>query len=69
MAIVRRRRLGCECDLLLGLHDTRTREAFLARAGLTGRTVGATVEEFLDRQQFIPAGHEILRLLREALES
>jgi hypothetical protein len=67
VAIVRSRRLGCECDLLLDLHDTRTREAFLARAGLTSRTMGITVEEFLDTQQFISAGHEVLRLLREAL--
>jgi hypothetical protein len=55
-------------DLLLDINDTRTRDGFLGRAGLAGRTKGVTVEELLDRQQFIPAGHEVLRLLREALE-
>jgi FixJ family two-component response regulator len=68
VAVVRSRSLGCECDLLLDINDTRTRDAFLARAGLTGRTIDATVEDFLDRQQFIPAGHEVLRLLRDALK-
>lgn len=68
VGVIRSRSLACECDLLLDNADTRTRDAFLDRAGLTGRTMDATVEDFLDRQQFIPAGHEVLRLLRDALK-
>ncbi len=67
VGVIRSRRLACELDLLLDNADTRTRDAFLERSGLTGRTLNATVKDFLAQQQFIPAGHEVLRLLRQAL--
>jgi hypothetical protein len=68
VAVVRARKHGCDLALLLDISDTRTLDPLLARAGLTGMTTDASVEEFLVRQQFIPAGHEVLRLLRDALK-
>jgi hypothetical protein len=67
VAVIRSKGLSCDVDLLLDFADTRTLRAFLARAGLTGRTAHPTVEDFLTRQQFIPARHEVLRLLRQNL--
>lgn len=68
LAVVRARKHGCDLALLLDIADTRTLGPLLAWAGLTGRTTGISVQEFLERQQFIPADHEVLRLLREALK-
>ena len=68
VAVARARELECDLALLLDISDTRTLDPLLARAGLTSRTKDASVEDFLARQQFIAAGHEVLRQLREALK-
>ena len=67
VAVVRAEEHACDLSLLLDISDTRTLDPLLARAGLTGMTTDVNVETFLARQQFIPAGHEVLRLLRKAL--
>jgi CheY-like chemotaxis protein len=66
-ALVRARRLGWDLDVLLDVGDERTLEPLLERAGLTGGTATATVDEYFDRQQFIPAETEALQLLSGAL--
>lgn len=68
VAVVRAQKMGCDLDLLFDIADSRTLHALLIKAGLAGRTANASVGEFLARQQFVPTGHEVLRLLREALK-
>ena len=67
VAVIRARRLACDLDLLLDIADTRTLDGLIGKAGLTGKPATATVADFLEHQRFVPAGHEVLRLLRQAL--
>jgi ActR/RegA family two-component response regulator len=62
------RRHDCAPEALLDVSDRRTLDTLLSRAGLVRGAVAATsLLAFLDRQQFIRADNEGLRVLRRLL--
>ena len=66
-AVVWSVREGCTPESLFQ-GDPQTLRTLCARAGLPkqrGETI--TVEQFFERQEFIPVGHELLRAVRERL--
>jgi DNA-binding response OmpR family regulator len=68
-AVVLTRRHACRIELLLEAGDPRTLERLLDRGGLAlDLPPGAvSADLFLRGQKFIPADHEVLRVLRTAL--
>jgi hypothetical protein len=55
-------------EVFLNMHDARTLKTFLVDGGLAAWAARPlTVDEFLERQQFIPTDHPALRVLRRLL--
>lgn len=66
-ALVNSRVQGCAPDLLLDIHDIRTLQAFVERAGFVARSREMPLAEFLDSQTFVPIEHQAVKELRRLI--
>ena len=68
-ALIESERHGCPPEALLDVSDRRTIATMFERAGLArGSSSRVSLDEFLRRQQFVPAGNEALVALRTLLD-
>lgn len=66
-ALVNSRLEGCTPDLLLDIHDARTLQAFVERAGFGVSFGDMSLTAFLDSQTFVPIDHQAVKELRRLL--
>lgn len=69
-AVMKARFHRCSPEVFLDIHDARTMRAFCGRAGFAWPCESRrSVDELLDRQDFVPADHEAVQMLRRLIKS
>ena len=66
-ALINGRLEGCAPDLLLDIHDVRTLQTFVERAGFGSRSGAMSLTALLDSQTFVPIDHQAVKELRRLL--